>query len=210
MPSHTTLCSFVFSTLLTSAFVPSAGNVALAAAGAPAVQMAVQSALNGLRAEGMAAGADLTLASPGALPATAPATAAPKPISALTPQLLDKMLRLVTSLGDDHAVPAKFATPLGFAVGWPVHQLAVNDADGITAHDFAVHRGSDEDLLVFRHDAINGQFYRCHRDGKIVAGINFDPKSGQVTTLALDDAQKRLDAEFAFWAANADAVQPAK
>ena len=71
MPSHDALCSFVFSLLLTSAVIPSSGNVSLAAAGAPAAQMAATAVLNGLRAQGLPGGAGLALPSPAATPSAA-------------------------------------------------------------------------------------------------------------------------------------------
>jgi hypothetical protein len=43
-----------------------------------------------------------------------------------------------------------------------------------------------------------------HRDGKVVKAAYSDIRTGQVTILALDEAQKELDHEFAFWAEGVD------
>src|SRR4051812_9622190 len=111
MPSHTQLSSFIFSAILTSALVPSNGAVALAAAGAPGAQLAVESVMNGLRAQGVA-GSSLVLPPPVPSPSAA-AAASPTPPGSLTPELLKKILQLIASRGVDQQIPADFANPLG-------------------------------------------------------------------------------------------------
>src|SRR4051794_24406836 len=101
MPSHTALCSFIFSTILTSAFVPSNGDVALASAGAPGVQLAVQSALTGVRTQVFAGGAEVALPTPASTPAAAPAT-----VSSPSPEFMSKMIQLITARGVDKEINA--------------------------------------------------------------------------------------------------------
>jgi hypothetical protein len=48
------------------------------------------------------------------------------------------------------------------------------------------------------------RIFRVHRDGKVVKAAYSDIRTGQVTILALDEAQKELDHEFAFWAEGVD------
>jgi len=48
------------------------------------------------------------------------------------------------------------------------------------------------------------RIFRVHRDGKVVKAAYSDIRTGQVTILALDEAQKELDHEFAFRAEGVD------
>jgi hypothetical protein len=208
MPSYSALCSFVFSTILTSALIPSSGNVSLASAGAPAVQMAVQTALGGLRAEGMAGGTALELPVPATTPTAAPAAAPSAPASALTPEIMKKMLQLIAAKGTDREAVAAYANPLGLTAagqGWPDRQISAKGND-IVIHGFAVSRGSDQDLLLYSNTPTIVHIYRANRNGKIVTALLLDKSAGQIITRAPAEAQSDLDAEFVYWAANVDSL----
>ena len=214
MPSHSALCSFVFSLILTSAFVPSSGDVSLAAVGAPGVQMAVQSMLNGLRAEGFPGGAEFALPPSVSAPNAAPAATAPTPASPLSPELLGKMMKVGALIGKDRAVPAYIANPLGLtATGqvWPARQVSVTgDANDPAAflHGIAYSLGSDQDLALVqaRPEAQVYYFFRIHRDGTLVTVLAFDRKTNAITMRAPAEAQADLNTEIAFWTANADGL----
>jgi hypothetical protein len=206
MPSHTALCSFIFSAILTSALIPSSGDVALASAGAPAVQMAVQSVMNGLRSQGLAGGAELVLPPAVDAPASVPA-ATPSGPEKLTPDLLSKLLRLNTLKGTERVVPAPFANALGLGKpgqGWPDHDIGITFASDNLTHGFAVSRGTDQDVLISVRYPESIRTIRSTRDGKAVAGLVYDHTTNLITLMPIDQAQTGLDAEFAFWAAGID------
>jgi hypothetical protein len=207
MPSHTTLCSFVFSAILTSAFIPSTGNVAMASAGAPAVQLAVQSALNGMSAHGFAGAAELALpAAPSASPASLPAKAvAANPT--LTPELLGKLLQLVARDGFDKEAASDITIALGITAAgqtWPARQFTGPTIDGTIKHAFVISRGSDQDVLLYIRRGDGAHFFRARRDGKLVTAAIFTSSPRQITMRAPEDAQPELESEIAYWAANAD------
>ena len=204
--SHVTLCSFVFSVLLTSAFVPSGGDVALASAGAPAVQMAVQSVLNGLRAQGLAGGADLAFPAPGDRSGTPDATT-PDAGSTLTSQILEKMLQLIVLKGKDQDIAASFAGPLGLVAAgqnWPERQIATKSGSDGSIHGFAVGRGDDQNLVVYTRRADALHIFRVTREGKAVAALVSDAKTGVIAIRALAEAQAEVDEEFSLWAKGVD------
>lgn len=201
MPSHTTLCSFVFSLLLTSALIPSAGNVSLAAAGAPAAQMAVQTVLNGLRAQGFAGSAESILPSPAATPASASA-AAPKAAPSLTPEVMGKMLKLIAEKGVDRDLIAVMANSLGLSASgqtWASRSISATSGDG-SIHGFYISRGAEQDLVISLGVPGKAVYaYRTRRDGTATAAVVLDLQTRQTTMRSPDEAQKSLDAEVALW-----------
>ena len=202
MPSHTALCSFVFSLLLTSALIPSGGDVALASTGAPAVQMAVQSALNGLRAQGFAGGATVELPAPAASPLAAPAAAAPDQASPLTPEVMRKMLLYIAANGKDKDVIPLVANTLGLsATGqtWAGRSVGVRDESKVL-YCFYVSRGSEEDILVSITTPDIVQAFRAHRDGKIVTAFTYDLAAQKMAVRAPAEAQPDLDSALRIWA----------
>jgi hypothetical protein len=218
MPSHSALCSFVFSLILTSALIPSNGDVSLAAVGAPGAQMAVQSMLNGLRAEGFSAGSELALPPSVPAPSAAPAAAVPTPASPLTPELLGKMMKVLALTGKDHAVPAYIANPLGLTAtgqNWPDRQIMITEDVNDPAafrHGIASSLGSDLDLALAqsRPEAQVSYFFRIHRDGTLVTVVAVDKKTGAITMRAPAEAQADMNLEIAFWTAHIDELIPAK
>lgn len=204
-PSYNALCSFVFSILLTSAFVPSNGEVALASAGAPGVQMALQSALNGMRGQTFAGGAQAALPAPASTPAAIPVSA-PASGSALTPEVLNKLLQLVATKGGDKEMSASFVNALGLSPanqGWPDRQLTTLGSDNFI-HVFIISRGSNPDLVMYYRDGNNVHAFRSTRDGKALGALNFDTQSKVITVRTADEAQKELDDELGFWSRSVD------
>jgi hypothetical protein len=201
-PSYASLYSFVFSLLLTSAMIPSAGNVSLAAAGAPAAQMAATAVLNGLRAQGLPGGADLALPAPASTPAAAPTPVRLASDPALNPTVLQKVLAMMVDKGVDRELLATVANPLGLtATGqtWASRSLTFKQNDGVL-HGFYISRGSEQDLVI--SDAIPGKsmyVYRAHRDGTASAAIVMDLQTRAVTTRDPSEAQQSLNAEWALW-----------
>lgn len=204
MPSQTTLCSFIFSLLLTSALIPAPGNVSLAAAGAPAAQMAAQTILKGLRGEGIAGSAELALPTPSATPA---ATAASTPavsvsVTGLTSELMAKMLKLIASQGVDREFLAPLANALGIGAAgqaWSSRSITAGDAaSGV--HGFYISRGNDQDIVATLMVTGKSLYcYRAHRDGTVVAAFIGDVATQKITPRDLPDAQKGFDTEISLW-----------
>jgi hypothetical protein len=123
--------------------------------------------------------------------------------SGLTPELLSKMLDLIGRAGTDLDIPARVANPLGLSAtdqAWPSRQIGYHEtASGIT-HSMAVGRGNDQDIAVNSRKPGNIDFYRIRRDGTLATALIYDIQTRQFTERNLDEAQKSLDAEFAFWA----------
>jgi hypothetical protein len=117
--------------------------------------------------------------------------------------LLSKMLDLIARMGTDLDIPARVANPLGLSAtdkGWPSRQIVYQEtASGIT-HSMAIGRGNDQDIAVNSRKADNIDFYRIRRDGTLVTALIYDIQTQQFTERNLAEAQKNLDAEFAFWA----------
>ena len=207
-PSHTAFCSFIFSMILTSAFVPCGGDVTLAAAGAPAIQMAVQSTLNGMRAEGFGDSAKFDFPSAAVSPTATQASATVSdPNVPLPPELLSKMLRLIAAKGTDGNIPAKFVNALGMTATdqtWPDHQISAARNAADYTHGFALSREADQDLVISQRLPSSIRAYRAHRDGKIVAALIYDMQKDQITMRTPSEAQNELDTEFTFWAETVD------
>jgi hypothetical protein len=182
--------------------MPSTGDVSLAAAGAPAAQMAVSAALNGLRAEGFAGSAELALPSPVGTPAAASATASAKPAPIITPEQMAKLLKLLDEKGGDNAFPAVIANPLGLGApgqAYMARTLAAGDPAGLI-RGFAISKGSEQDIVISNVTAgKNAYLYRAHRDGTLVAAIIGDAATQKVISWNVADAQKSYLAEVALW-----------
>jgi hypothetical protein len=213
MPSHTALCSFVFSMILTSALIPSAGDASLASAGSSAAQLAVQSALNGLRSEGFAGSSQLALPAPAASPmASAPATASsPGPV--LTSDLMGKILKAIQLFGGDKNADAGIASALGLTAPgqtWPDRQLGSQLDNETAMHGFVISRGSEQDVMIYLSTGDTALIFRSTRDGKVVAALNRNKKTRQITMLNPREAQAALNTEIAYWAANIDDILAGK
>lgn len=209
MPSHSALCSFVFSLILTCSLVPSSGDVSLAAVGAPGAQLAVESVLNGLRAQGLA-GSNFVLPPSPAAPSAALAPTAFVPPTQLTPELLSKILQLIGLRGIDQVIPARIVNALGLtATGedWPDHKIGAQDNPkdpNTLMHSFAVSRASDQDVVLTQSNKVSIHSYRAHRDGTLVAALTFNKTTGELSMRSPVEAQADLAAEFKFWADNVD------
>jgi hypothetical protein len=196
--------------------MPSGGNTQLAAAGAPAVQAAVQTALNGLRAQGVVIGADLALPAPISAPASAPVATVPPPLvatSPLTPEILNKIVRYIALSGIDRETAAVLANPLGLSASgqtWASRQVAVEDSQNHYTHGFAVSRGTDQDIYLSKRLPDSIHAFRATRDGKVVGALFAIPSTGQVSMRDPAEAQAEFDDEAKLWADNIDALLAGK
>jgi hypothetical protein len=122
--------------------------------------------------------------------------------SALTPDLLSKMLGLIARKGTDRPIAAPIANALGLsATGqeWESRQVSGPDSRPGAHHGFALSRGTEKDiaLSLLTPDILHA--FRARRDGTIVAALTLDLRTGQLIMLSHAEAQKELDAEFAYW-----------
>jgi hypothetical protein len=209
MPSHAALCSFVFSMILTSALVPSAGNVALASAGAPAAELAVQTALNGLHAAGFAGGAQIALPTPAATPSATPAAATSAPTPSLSPELLNKILELLARRGYDKPLYAGYADFLKLAAPgqtWIYRGFsAVNHAHPNVLHAVAINQGPDQDMLISHVEIpVSIHLFRIGRDGKVISSMYMNLKTQEAVAPDPAEAQAEVNSEYAYWASAID------
>jgi hypothetical protein len=113
------------------------------------------------------------------------------------------MLDLIAGHGIDRDVPAQVANALGLSAtdqGWPSHQVSSLDTNG-NHHALAVSRGIDQDIALSLLTPDGIPALRIHRDGTLVAELNIDYHTGQLTMRNRVDVRKELDAEFAYWTA---------
>jgi hypothetical protein len=129
--------------------------------------------------------------------------------SPLTPQLMSRMLQLITLKGDDGNVALGFANRLGLSAtgqGWPWRKIASNATDQLV-HVFGVSRGNDQDILVYVRRPTDLLIIRAHRDGKAVAALISGRQIEKMAMLSPAEAQKELDHELLFWANNIDKIE---
>jgi hypothetical protein len=122
----------------------------------------------------------------------------------LTPDLLNNLLGLVARKSEHLEIPANAANSLGLtAIGqsWMSNSIAIPDARPGFHHAFSVSAGSDQDIVFTFRIPDSMYLYSAQRSGKIVSAEIYAVKTGQITMIALMEAQKGLDAEIAFWAA---------
>jgi hypothetical protein len=206
--SHAALRSFLFSAILASALIPCRGGVALASAGAPAFQSAVESALNGLRNEGFSDVSQLALPAPADSPAYAPAADAPAPTGTLTPELMDKIVRLLAQQGTDTELNSRFANALGLTLRgqtWPDRITTVKpDADSADDYSIAINRGGDQDIVLYLRIPHAIHAFRAHRDGTVVKAFVSDPQGIKIYMMSPERAQEELNEHIDFWAGSVD------
>jgi hypothetical protein len=209
-PSYAGLSSFLYSVILTSALVPPAvTNVRMAAMGAPGVPAAVESALNGIRAQGFAGGAaELPPAAP--TPAAMPAAFVTSK-TGLTPELSAKIAAWRTAQGINREAPALIANSLGLSSAgqtWPDRQSAAQDTGDNSVHSIAVGRPEGDDILL---GVIRGGIllaFRAHANGTMISALRFDTKTQALTVRTVAEAQGDLDMEYAFYSKNIDTIFP--
>lgn len=173
MPSHTALCSFVFSVILTVALVPSSGGAE-----------------------------PVTLDAPPLIPeAAAPANVT----SMLTPEVIKKIRQLIALTGTDNVLFAPVANALGFTapgLPWLNRQITNGSILDNLAHVIGVSRGNDPDFMIYTQGPTEVHFFRVDPDGKVVAALIGDLKTGRITMRTPD--QRELNNELAFWAGTID------
>jgi hypothetical protein len=103
-------------------------------------------------------------------------------------------------------MPSVIANAIGLATAgqsWSGRTVAVPDKSSPGLHHgFSVNAGSDQDIVfIRRRDQDYVRAFRSNRDGKVVEAVVFDLHMRQTTVLTNIEAQKELNAEFAFWAA---------
>jgi tetratricopeptide (TPR) repeat protein len=128
----------------------------------------------------------------------------------LSPNVLNRVLALIANNGPESELTGVMATALGLTEGnqpWPFRQIGARADEADTSaplHVFAIHRGTDEDVLLFLW--INGMdhFIRAHRNGQAVKAIAMDPATMKMAKIAITDAQKEANDEFYFWDRNVE------
>lgn len=127
----------------------------------------------------------------------------------LAPDLLGKMLKLISLMGSDRDIPAAIAGSLGLegaGRSWPDRQFAVQWNPTRTLHAVAIGRGGDQDLIFSVRGPAAVSVFRTHRDGTLVSAVNFFMQTNQAVLLSPADARAGLAAERAFWTTNIDAL----
>jgi hypothetical protein len=122
--------------------------------------------------------------------------------SALTPELLSRILDLNDTKGTDRDVPALVANGLGLSASgkaWPSRQVAVKDLITLVSHGVVVSRESDQDIIFNRRNSDNFHAFRTQRDGTLVTAVSYDLNTLRLTVLSRAEARQELDVEFAFW-----------
>ena len=133
-------------------------------------------------------------------------TAFPAPTTALSPEILGKLLKLMAEKGGNWDVPGWIGKSMGFAVPgatWATRSISFSEKDG-TAHAFVVSRGSEQDLVFTKAAALTSKIvynYRVHRDGTLVAATVTTGDNDQYKTLEPAEAQKSVETELAIWSA---------
>ena len=127
-----------------------------------------------------------------------PATKSP-----INPDMLARILKIISSAGHDGELPASIAGPLGLtnpAQAWPDRQFAVQGNETGAVHAIAISRAADSDLVfsVRRPAAIS--IFRAHRDGTLVDAVDFFPGTQQSMKAPVGQARTDFAAECAFWA----------
>lgn len=122
--------------------------------------------------------------------------------SRLAPDVLARIIDFVARRGTDRDIDSTLAARLGLSApgqAWPSRQIATPTENG-NYHGFAVSRSSDSDMAVsFLIPSESVHAFRVRRDGTLVAAVIRDLKTGQMIALKPADAQRELDAEYAFW-----------
>ena len=123
--------------------------------------------------------------------------------SALTPELLSKILDDINREGIDRDIPAPMANALGLSAtgqGWASRQCVFQESKNKIIHALSISRRNDQDIVVhlgserFLHD------YRILRDGTLLMATIYNIPTHQLTVRNRSEAQKELNTEFAFWA----------
>jgi len=136
-------------------------------------------------------------------------TNAPIAPGVLAPEVLAKVLNLISLVGSDRDLPAPIAGSLGLAVSgqpWPDRQFAVQWTPTRTLHAVAISRGADPDLIFSVRGPAAVTIFRTHRDGTLVSATNFFMQTNQAVPLRPDEARAGFAAERAFWTNNIDAL----
>ena len=134
---------------------------------------------------------------------------APPPRPAMPPALLDKILKLIASLGVDTVLPAPIAADLGLGAAgqpWPDRQLAVTSDQSGALHAVAIHRGSDQDMIFSASGPAAISVFRAHRDGTLVASTAYFPETHLTASLPMGQSQTEFAAERVFWATHVDGL----
>jgi hypothetical protein len=129
--------------------------------------------------------------------------------SPLTPELMGRMLQVITLKGNDGKVGPSIANPLGLSAagqGWPWRRIASNATDELV-HGFGVSREHDQDILVYVRRPTDLLVIRADRDGKAVTALISNTQFTKITMLSPADAQEKLDFELRFWAKNIDEIE---
>ena len=122
--------------------------------------------------------------------------------SALSPELLSRILSVIASDGIYRDVPPEISNALGLSgtgQGWPSRQLAVKDTSNNVSHAIAISRDTDQDIVLNRRSLDSFSAFRIKRDGTLVTAVRYDLNTGRLVVRSRAEAQKELNGEIAYW-----------
>ena len=136
---------------------------------------------------------------------SAPGAAAAAAGSPLTPDLLAKMLTLVSTKGHDGKIAPRFANGLGLtAAGQTWIDREAQAANAAGDHYIDVGQGPDSEILLTLRTPKAVTAYRVRRDGELLSALSVDIATHALTMSSPADAQADFAAECAFWTQNID------
>jgi hypothetical protein len=121
---------------------------------------------------------------------------------------IDKLLKLIASLGVDTTLPAPIASALSLGTAgqpWPDRQFAVSDQEG-EHHAVAIHHGDEPDMIFSVSGPAAISIFRAHRDGTLVSATAYFPDTRLTADLPLAQSKMDFAAEGAFWTTHVDAL----
>ncbi len=127
--------------------------------------------------------------------------------SALTAELMAKMLQLIERRGTDHEMGARLASFLELSAGgqvWLYRSVTAPGTQDKMQHGFFVSRGSDQDIVIGRRSDRDAHLFRAHRDGKVVLALSVDIKTNEILMRPPFDAQAEFESEVKLWAGGID------
>jgi len=128
--------------------------------------------------------------------------------SGLTPELMNRMVKLAADKGGNKVINAVIATSLGLTVNqdWSSRGLAANDRSG-NIHTYDLSRGNDKEFLVYVQPPGGAvQVFHSRSDGVLVRAITILP-DGEIKVRNVAEAQKDFEAEIDYWARSVDLLR---
>jgi hypothetical protein len=127
--------------------------------------------------------------------------------SALSPDVLNKIMKFIAEKGGHQEIPAVLSSALGLTDSghtWPTNSIVLaHTVDGHVVpgfkHGFSFSSEGQQDIVIIERDSDQIRAYRTQRDGKLVTAIMYDVKAHQVTVRSRAEAQRGLNTEITYW-----------